>query len=293
LRITKGKAFSIGNSAPKVALEDVWSLKLHEKVLPDFIKNLKTSILQDRVVRDPVVIDEETLVILDGMHRVVALRELGYSYVPCCLIDYKLPEVQLGAWYRLITGDASISEIVKLAESTSSELILSEARSDDVGDTIDRKEALGALLNFSVSWLIKTEKPLDCKESYDLIYEIETKIRSANLKVSYQTEFDARTQILNDKSATCLVVPTLTKDDVLRVALMGQVFAPKATRHVFPFRILGLNVPLELLDKKENGLTEANEKLQRVLSSGRFQKLPGGQLISGRRYEEPIYIFED
>jgi hypothetical protein len=293
LRASRENVFSIGDGILKVALEDAWSVKLHEKVLPDFIRNLKASIVQDRVVKDPVVVDEETLVILDGMHRVVALRELGYSYVPCCLIDYKLPRVQLGAWYRLITGDASVSQIVKLTQSTSSDLILVKTDSDNVYDMVEKKKAVGAILTSDLAWLITTKKSLDCKKAYDLIYQIEGRLRSANLKISYQTESDAKTEILIDKSVTCLVVPTLTKDDVLRVALKGGVFAPKATRHVFPFRMLGLNVPLELLDAENNRLTEANEKLQRVLSSRRLIELPGGQLVNGRRYEEPIYIFED
>ena len=293
MRTSKQKVFPIGDGILKVALEDAWSVKLHEMVLPDFIRNLKASIVQDGIVKDPIVIDGETLVVLDGMHRVVALRELGYSYVPCCLIDYKLPEVQLGAWYRLITGGTSAAQLVKLVQSTSSDLILTEADFDNFDEIVEKEKPLGAILNSNRAWLVTTKKSLGCKEEYDVIYEIEGKLRSTNLKITYQTESDAKAQIQNDKSATCLVVPTLTKDDVLRVALKGEVFAPKATRHVFPFRILGLNVPLELLDAKRNKLTEANEKLQRVLSSRRLVKLPGGQLVNGRRYEEPIYIFED
>ena len=90
--------FSTKNGLLKLSLENLYSLKLHEQVLPEFIKNLKKTLLKDKVVRDPVMVDERTLVVLDGMHRIVALRELGYSYVPCCLIDYMLPSVKLGAW---------------------------------------------------------------------------------------------------------------------------------------------------------------------------------------------------
>jgi hypothetical protein len=290
---SKRKVFSIRDGILRVALEDIWGVKLHERVIPDFIRNLKTSIVEDRVVKDPVVVDEETLVILDGMHRVVALRELGYAYVPCCLIDYRLPIVRLGAWYRVITGGASIAQLVKLTRSTSNELKLTEPGSGNVDKLVGEGKALGALRSSNSAWLITAKNELDCREAYDLIYQIEEKLRLANLNISYQTELDARTQILNDESSTCLVVPTLTKDDVLRVALRGEVFAPKATRHVFPFRMLGLNVSLELLDGRKIGLAEANEKLQKTLSSRRLVKLPRGQLVNGRRYEEPIYVFGD
>jgi hypothetical protein len=48
-----------------------------------------------------------------------------------------------------------------------------------------------------------------------------------------------------------------------------------------------------LLDGKRLELTEANERLQTMLSSRKLVKLPGGQVVNGRRYEEPVYLFED
>ncbi|WXG43667.1 MAG: ParB N-terminal domain-containing protein [Promethearchaeati archaeon SRVP18_Atabeyarchaeia-1] len=291
--VSKRSVFPIRDGLLKVALEDVWSVKLHEKVIPDFIKTLKESIIEEKVVKDPVLVDEETLVILDGMHRVVALREMGCAYVPCCLINYRLPVVQLGAWYRIITGDAPISQILRLAKSSSEGLKTVEADSDSIYRQVGEGKTFSALRSSNSAWLITTQREFDCKEAYDTVYRIEEKLRAANLRVSYQTESDAKTIVLSDKSATCLIVPTLTKDDVLRVALRGEVFAPKATRHVFPFRLLGLNVSLDLLDGKKAGLVEANEKLQITLSSRKLVKLPGGQLVNGRRYEEPVYLFEN
>jgi hypothetical protein len=288
----KGKTFSIRNGILKVALEDVWNLKLHERVIPEFIKKLKDSILSERVIKDPVMVDDKSLVVLDGMHRVVALRELGYSYIPCCLIDYRLPIVQLGAWYRVITGDKSTAEIAELVRSSFGYLKITRLVASSPNRILDGSGGVCALRSFDSSWLISTDKKPDRREAYDIIYSLEERLRSENLKISYQTEFDAETVILNDKSATCLVVPTLSKDDVLRFALNGEAFAPKATRHVFPFRLLSVNVPVEILDGKRLGLEEANERLQSLFSGRKLVKLPAGQIVDGRRYEEPVYFFE-
>jgi hypothetical protein len=289
----KEKIFSIRDGILKIALEDVRTLKLHERVIPEFVKKLKDSLLSEKVIKDPVMVDERSLVVLDGMHRVEALKELGLSYIPCGLIDYRLPIVQLGAWYRVIEGDMPASEIVKLIESSFHDLRVTGLDAENPDRLVNEKKGVCALRSSNSSWLISTEEKLDCKETYDVIYMMEEKLRSENLKITYKTEFDAKAILLGDRSATCLVVPTLTKDDVLRVALEGKVFAPKATRHVFPFRLLGVNAPIEILDGKRFTLDEANERLQSSFSNRRLMKLPGGQVIDNRRYDEPVYFFEN
>jgi len=285
--------FSTNDGLLKLALEDIWSLKLHEQVLPEFIGNLKKSLLEEKAVKDPVMVDERTLVVLDGMHRVVALRELGCSFIPCCLIDYMLPAIQLGAWYRLVTGNMSIIDIVKLTHASFKYMKLINVNTDNVDKMVNEGQGFSAFNSSNSAWLMTTGKKLNHKEVYDLIYKVEGKLRAKNLKISYQTESDARTIILTDKSATSMIVPTLTKEDVLFFSSKGEVFAPKATRHVFPTRILGVNVSLELLKGEKLKLDEANEKLQTQLSSRKLMKLPGGQIIDGRRYEEPLYVFEN
>jgi hypothetical protein len=287
------KTFSIRDGILKVALEDLRDLKLHERVIDELVEKLKDSILNAKVIKDPVVVDEKTLVVLDGMHRVATLKELGYSYIPCCLIDYRLPVVQLGAWYRVVSGDGTINEIVELIRSSFQDLKLAELSVGSPDRLVNEKGGVCALRSYNSMWLISTEKKLDCGDIYDVVYSLEERIRSENLKISYQTEFDAKTIILSDKSATCLVVPTLSKDDVLRYALSGKVFAPKATRHVFPFRLLGVNAPIDILDGKRLTLNEANERFLSSFSSRKLVKLPGGQIVDGRRYEEPIYFFEN
>lgn len=293
LTTPKIKMFSVRDGILKVALADVWALKLHEKVLPDFIKKLEAFIKEDGIVKDPVIVDEKTLVVLDGMHRVVALRELGSSYVPCCFIDYTVPVVQLGAWYRVIIGGASTKEIVEMTRTSFKNLRINEAETTNLDRKINSFQGIGAFRSSSSAWIIRTGKKTNPKEAYDSIYLIEEKLRSSGLRITFQTESDAKTIILNDKSSTCLMVPVLSKKDVLHFALRGEVFAPKATRHVFPVRILGVNIPVEWLDGEKLEITEANEKLQSLLSSRKLVKLPGGQIVDGRRYEEPIYLFEN
>jgi len=58
---------------------------------------------EEGIVKDPLIVDEEDLVILDGMHRFESLKRLGCRFAPCCLLDYMSPQIRVGSWYRVFT----------------------------------------------------------------------------------------------------------------------------------------------------------------------------------------------
>jgi gas vesicle protein len=58
---------------------------------------LKQEILKDGILKYPIIADEKTHVILDGMHRWLALKSLGYTLIPVILVDaFHNPEVRIG-----------------------------------------------------------------------------------------------------------------------------------------------------------------------------------------------------
>ena len=71
----------------KIALVPIDELKPHEKGSPLYLELLKQEILKDGILKYPVIVDEETHVILDGMHRWLVLKSLGYKYVPAMLVN--------------------------------------------------------------------------------------------------------------------------------------------------------------------------------------------------------------
>jgi hypothetical protein len=70
----------------KVALVPIDELRPHEKGSPVYLGLLKQEILKDGILKYPVIADEETHVILDGMHRWLVLKSLGYTHVPTMLV---------------------------------------------------------------------------------------------------------------------------------------------------------------------------------------------------------------
>jgi hypothetical protein len=72
-------------------------LKPHEKGSPLYLKMLRQEIVRDGFLRHPIIADRNTFVILDGMHRWLALKSLGYSLIPTILVDvFQNIEIRVG-----------------------------------------------------------------------------------------------------------------------------------------------------------------------------------------------------
>jgi hypothetical protein len=72
-------------------------LRPHEKGSPLYLELLRREILRDGVLRYPIVADEKTCVILDGMHRWLALKSIGYKSIPVLLVDvFQKPAIRVG-----------------------------------------------------------------------------------------------------------------------------------------------------------------------------------------------------
>jgi len=81
----------------KIVILPIDELKPHEKGSPLYLELLKQEILQDQMLRYPVIADEKTHIILDGMHRWLVLKSLGYTLIPVMLVDaFKSREIHVG-----------------------------------------------------------------------------------------------------------------------------------------------------------------------------------------------------
>lgn len=85
------------NSGLKIVLLPINELKPHEKGSATYLEMLKREVLRDGVLKYPIIADEKTHVILDGMHRWLALKSLGYTLIPVILVDaFQNPKIRVG-----------------------------------------------------------------------------------------------------------------------------------------------------------------------------------------------------
>jgi hypothetical protein len=77
---------------------DIHQLKEHEEIRPNYLDELKDQILSDGLLKMPIAVDKETYIILDGHHRLHALKKIGCKKIPVILVDYQSPEIEVVAW---------------------------------------------------------------------------------------------------------------------------------------------------------------------------------------------------
>lgn len=79
----------------RIRIVSISDLKSHENTDSIRLKSLKDEIFSDGILKRPIVIDEKTKVIIDGHHRVEALRLLGCTKIPACCVDYTCDKIGL------------------------------------------------------------------------------------------------------------------------------------------------------------------------------------------------------
>lgn len=76
-------------------LLEVKSLLAHELVDPAHLVKLMSRIANDGYVKNPVIVDQKTKVILDGHHRTECLRLMHCHLVPAMIVDYLSDQVRV------------------------------------------------------------------------------------------------------------------------------------------------------------------------------------------------------
>ena len=81
----------------KTVLLSIDELKPHEKGSQLYLELLRQEILRDGILKYPIIADEKTRVIMDGMHRWLALKSLGYTIIPVILVNaFQNPKIRVG-----------------------------------------------------------------------------------------------------------------------------------------------------------------------------------------------------
>ena len=78
-----------------VCLVDLVALKEHEEIRPKYLEQLKNEILSDGILKMPIAVDKATFIILDGHHRLHALKKIGCKRIPVIFFDYQSPEIEV------------------------------------------------------------------------------------------------------------------------------------------------------------------------------------------------------
>jgi len=253
----------------------------HEEIIPELLEKLVHEIERDGVIKHPVIVDEGSLVTLDGNHRREALKKLGYRYIPVCTVDYRSPLIEVRCWYRTI-GGSDHGSLAKVAEDF-------ETVDSDWKKTIETVNSDNTLAIVTKRRALVSSPYESLLDVYEALRRIEARLRASGFKVGYASEEVASKGVLGGEALAYVAMPPLTKDVIVEVAKAGRLFPCKTSRHVLPARPMGIDFPLPFL--KDCSLDEANSEFYLWVSRRHVDRVPPGSVFEGRRYDESIFLF--
>ena len=268
-----------------VALSPTDRLLIHEETIPERLGSLRRKIERDGVQSAPIIVDRDTYVVLDGMHRTAIMMSLGCVYTCVCLIDYMDPSISVKRWCRLIPAPFDARE----AEEAASSVGLTMEPHESTGNP---DEEPGTLLVFKEKVYRVASEGDDLMQAFKHGKELERLLGAQGHEVRHCTEAEARARVEQGMYAAALYLPRVEKRQVVEYATRGLVFTPKATRHRLPARPVQVNVPLSLLRDRGLSIEEANLRLGAMLAGRKLKTYKPGTAWMGRTYDEVLYVFE-
>ena len=104
----------------RFAIMEIEDLRIHEAIQDELLEDFVKMLRDDGTFKVPILVDENDYVVLDGHHRVEALRRMGYTKIPVYLVDYWDDAIEVTAW-----PEAEIDNVTK-------EMILEMGKSEGV-----------------------------------------------------------------------------------------------------------------------------------------------------------------
>ncbi|MEM2229626.1 MAG: ParB N-terminal domain-containing protein [Ignisphaera sp.] len=197
----------------------------HEDIDPIHSSRVLGSISVDEALRKPIIVEKNRLIVIDGHHRLNALKSLGIKVVPAYLADYRDVD-DVGGWMYI--GSSRLIDyrsVVKTVEELES---MVKRGSDEmkikVGDIV-------MVLNIDRIDVYLAFKELGSSNTlFDMV-----KI-PINIDKCYYSDI-------------CVLMPKLEPEDIYRVATKSETFPPRTTYHKTYLKNLYVIYPLKLLQK--------------------------------------------
>ena len=204
---------------------EIECLRPHEQVDPFRLEDLKKQLADDGFQKDPIIVDEKHLIVIDGHHRILALKALGYHKVVAHKIKYLDDDrIVLGTWYPVIRGSrARLLKALQRFMETSNQMK-------------DGGPQSPLLILSDQQYVLRANR----KTIMDSLL--------GRFKIEYVSDVETAKKLAQDEEyAGSIVFGSINKEDVVKAALSGTILPPKTTQHIVPNKPADWFIPLEML----------------------------------------------
>jgi hypothetical protein len=260
-----------------LGIRPVASLRPHEEIIPAHLQKIAAEMRRDGVQKDPIIIDQESATVLDGMHRLAAFGVLHIENAVCCAVDYSSRSVSLGRWARVysLPSEAGLAKLLE-PSGISRRVTLAEAF-----HSLEGKEAPIAALTEGGAYL--PDRSMDLGTAFATVKSFDKLAEASGGQRSFVPEEDLDVPLQSDRNLV-LLLRRLGKDDVVNAGRTGRLFPCKTSMHKIDPRPVAVDFPLDELNQA------TTPKLRERLASGREELLPPDSLYEGRRYKERLLL---
>lgn len=286
----RGRTIESGKTALVIKLIDIDKTRYHEETIPNLVESISTNIVNSGIQKHPIIVDKNSLMILDGMHRTKSLKKIGCKRIVACLVDYKNPEIQVHRWFRTI-GDIEFDRTIQLILSKM-DLKFSKVSVDRAIELLERGMSTCAIISKNRCTIIEKDEK-NCNYTFSTIKKIDDKLKKVFRNISYDTEEESLKKLEAKVITGIFALPRIKKEDLIKSSLKGLLLPCKATRHIIPARPVDIDAPLRLLIDQTKTLEEANNEFLKFLEQKSIKTIPSGSIFEGRRYDEKLITFKD
>ena len=200
----------------------VSDIKPHEMLDVERAKTLKKRIFRDGFLDQPLVVDTDLGMILDGTHRHYILSKAGIPYVPVVKVSYRDDDIRIGCWYRVYR-----------------ELDMSNVKNAIVDAGEKGNDGHNKKLYIFRDGTIEDITLKRDVEVPDVIHSLDISNRERLVKyVERPGYMDGYIIVGYDPPS---------KNYVVKWFRSGRLFPVKYTRHLVPIRVVNLKMPLKYL----------------------------------------------
>ncbi len=262
---------------------DVDRVIFHEHFDPERVTDLAERLESaGTLVNPPVVVEwEDHYIVLDGATRTNAFKQLAYPHIVIQIVPADDERLLLHTWYHVLCAVSQRDLLKQLQGFKSYEL---KPEGDTTGIGFDQSERIISRLRLTnrekylVEAILGVNKLVAMNEfvaDYTEICRIE---RTLNTDVK-----ELKSDYID--MAALVMFPLFTVNDVLQLAIKGQLLPAGITRFVIPGRVLRLHADLKRL-KKDDPLRYKNAWLDRLLA----EKMARRRI---RYYQEPVFLLDE
>jgi hypothetical protein len=248
-------------------------LKIHEQVIEANMRSLREKMLNHGRIVDPIVVDKEHKVVLDGNHRRMVLDTLKIENAVVQLVDYEDPSVVVGGWFLAIKNPRLDGlKFEKTDCDTGKEAI------ENLGASFMMQRGDGECLLFATEDNDLQMVLADQQKVIKHLWGGQTPMNGGDINRLFIE--DSRVQDFLDDGYSVFSRRIFTKEEIIKEAIAGRPLPAKSTRHAIPNRIVRLNFKLGILNET---IDEAKMQLRASIR----KRVRFG---SARYYTEPVIV---